>query len=67
MNADNPGFIDGDGLENTSYFAAHLVWNPWASVTVGVEYLRGRRENADGASGNANRILFSSKYDFGSE
>jgi hypothetical protein len=64
VNADNPSFIGGDALENTSYFAANLVWNPWKSVTLGMEYLRGRRENVDGASGDANRIVFSSKWDF---
>jgi hypothetical protein len=64
VKAYNPGFIGDDRLDNTSYFAGNLVWNPWKSVTVGVEYLRGRRENADGESANANRVLFHSKYDF---
>jgi len=33
-------------------------------VTLGVEYLWGRRENKDGAAGNANRFLLSSKVNF---
>ena len=64
VNADNPGFLDGDVLENTTYFAADLIWNPWKTVTLGVEYLWGRRENKDGASGTDNRILFSSRFDY---
>jgi hypothetical protein len=64
VNADNPGFLDGDVLENTTYFATDLIWNPWKTITLGVEYLWGERENKDGASGTANRILFSSRFDF---
>ena len=64
VKAYNPGFIGDDQLDNTTYFAASLIWNPWKSVTVGTEYLRGRLENADGESANANRVLFHSKFDF---
>ncbi|MCZ6538196.1 MAG: hypothetical protein O6922_00015 [Chloroflexi bacterium] len=64
VDADNPGFIAGDSLENTSYFAADIIWAPYKTVTVGAEYLWGRRQNKDGAAGTANRILFSSKFEF---
>jgi len=64
LDADNPGFIDGDELENTTYLAANLVWNPYKKITLGFEYLWGRRENKDGASGNNNRFLFSSRFDY---
>jgi len=64
VDADNPGFIDGDELENTTYAAANLIWNPYKTVTLGFEYLWGRRENKDGASGTDNRFLFSSRFDY---
>jgi hypothetical protein len=64
VNSDNPGFVSGDTFDNTNYIAADLIWTPYKPVTLGVEYLWGRRENKDGASGTDNRYLFSSRYDF---
>ena len=64
VNADNPGFLDGDVLENTTYLATDLIWNPWKTTTLGVEYLWGQRENKDGEDGTDNRFLFSSRFDF---
>ena len=64
VNANNPGFIDPDRLEETAYLATNLVWSPFENVTFGLEYLYGRRENVDGNSGNASRVLFSTKFEF---
>jgi len=64
VNADNPDFVSGDTFDNTNYVAADLIWSPYKSVTLGVEYLWGRRENKDGASGTDNRFIFSSKVNF---
>jgi hypothetical protein len=64
VDPDNPEFLDDDTLESTNYAAANLVWSPFDSVTLGVEYLWGRRENKDGDAGTTNRLLFSSKFDF---
>ena len=64
VNSDNPGFVSGDTFDNTNYVAADLIWTPYDKVTLGVEYLWGRRENEDGASGTADRFIFSSKVDF---
>ena len=64
VNADNPGFLDGDVLENTTYLATDLIWNPGERITLGVEYLWGQRENKDGEDGTDNRFLFSSRFDF---
>jgi len=33
-------------------------------MDVGFEYYRGKRENADGGSGHANRLLFGVNYGF---
>jgi uncharacterized membrane-anchored protein YhcB (DUF1043 family) len=64
VEVDNPGFVAGDELDSTNYFAVDLIWSPYKNVTVGVEYLRGRRENKDGNSGTADRLLFSSSFTF---
>ena len=64
VNSDNPEFVSGDTFDNTNYAAADLIWNPYKPVDLGVEYLWGRRENKDGASGTSNRFLFTSKVKF---
>ncbi len=64
MYADNPGFVSGDVIDNTQYAAVDFIWTPFKTTTFGVEYLWGRRENKDGASGTANRFLFSSSFNF---
>jgi hypothetical protein len=64
VNADNPDFLSGDTYDNTNYVATNLIWNPYKKVTLGVEYLWGRRENEDGASGTDNRFIFSSRVNF---
>jgi len=64
VNSDNPDFLSGDTYDNTNYVAADLIWTPYKLVDLGVEYLWGRRENKDGASGTSNRFLFTSKVKF---
>jgi hypothetical protein len=64
VNADNPEFVSGDTFDNTNYAAADIIWAPYKNVTLGAEYLWGRRENKDGASGTSNRYLFSSRVNF---
>jgi hypothetical protein len=64
VNSDNPGFVAGNTYDNTNYVAADLIWNPYKTVTLGAEYLWGRRENKDGEDGDANRFVFSSRFDF---
>jgi hypothetical protein len=48
----------------SNYSAGNLIWNPFGSLTVGMEFLYGWRVNKDGSSGNAPRIMFSAKYNF---
>ncbi|MGD8212065.1 MAG: DcaP family trimeric outer membrane transporter [Desulfobacterales bacterium] len=62
--ADNPGFSDGDLLDNTWYGAANIIWSPFEATTFGLEYLWGRRENKDGEDGTGNRFMFSSRFAF---
>ena len=64
VDASNPGLVAADALDNTTYLAASLIWHPFNHVDVGVEYLWGERENADGNSGDASRFLFSTRMTF---
>ena len=64
VSADNPASVPSDALDSTTYASANFIWNPFKQLTLGVEYLWGRRENVDGASGTSNRYLFSSRLDF---
>lgn len=64
VNADNPVSVPSDALDSTTYATVNFIWNPFKQLTLGVEYLWGRRENVDGASGTSNRLLFSSRFDF---
>ncbi len=64
VRADNPASMPSDALDSTTYASANLIWNPLKQLTLGVEYLWGRRKNVDGASGTSNRYLFSSRLNF---
>jgi DcaP outer membrane protein len=64
VKADNPALVPSDALDSTTYASANFIWNPYKQLTLGVEYLWGRRENVGGASGTSNRLLFSSRLDF---
>jgi hypothetical protein len=58
---------EGEPLTNiysVNYLAANLIWHFVDNAFVGVEYLRGMRENISGEDGTANRIQFSVKYTF---
>lgn len=64
IEADNPGFVEGDTLKTTTYFAANFIWAPFATTKFGFEYLWGEREEEDGESGTTNRFLLSSMFQF---
>jgi hypothetical protein len=54
----------GSALTSSSYFAANLIYNIMKGTFVGVEYLRGVRDDNDGADGTANRLQVSVRYSF---
>jgi hypothetical protein len=41
-----------------------MIWNPYGSLNVGVEYLYGWAMEQNGLKSNAPRIQFSAKYSF---
>ena len=61
--ADNDTAISGIDVPK-SYQSAHVnvVWTPIARMSIGAEYIWGRREDESGADGTLNRLQFSAKY-----
>jgi type II secretory pathway pseudopilin PulG len=47
-----------------TYTGANLIWNPFGSLNLGVEYLYGWAMEQSGLKSNAPRIQFSAKYSF---
>jgi hypothetical protein len=61
---DNPAGQSAEALHALVYAALNLVWELAEQMSIGGEYLYGTREDNDGASGRANRLLFVFKFDF---
>jgi hypothetical protein len=61
---DNTGGQLGSAQHKGTYASANLLYYPAKNVMTGVEFLSGKRENKDGASGTDNRMQFSAKYNF---
>jgi len=61
--ADNDTAISGFDVPE-SYQSAHadIIWTPIERMSVGVEYIWGRRTDESGADGTLNRVQFSAKY-----
>ena len=53
-----------DAFHKGSYGSVNLLWYPARNVMTGFEFLYGKRENKDGASGDDTRLQFSAKYTF---
>ena len=61
---DNSAGQSDDAVSEVEYAALNLVWDFAKGMSVGGEWLYGSREDADGASGDANRLLFVFQMDF---
>lgn len=53
-----------NALKGSGAAHANLIWHLAPEFLVGVEYMIGKRENADGADGTAHRVQFSTMYSF---
>jgi hypothetical protein len=60
---DLPGGTPTTSTEELSYFAANLIWQYCDRAWTGIEFLHGTRDTLDGASGEANRIQLSLRFD----
>lgn len=57
--------LTGTGHNEDIYSAhANIIWKPIDQVKFGLEFMHGAREQASGAEGDINRLLFSSFYTF---
>jgi hypothetical protein len=61
--ADNDTQISGLAVPQ-AYQSAHtdIVWSPVERMTIGAEYIWGRRQEESGDEGILNRLQFSAKY-----
>ena len=62
-NADNDTAISGFAVP-LNYQSAHadIIWSPVNRMSIGAEYIWGRREDESGDTGMLNRLQFSAKY-----
>jgi hypothetical protein len=51
-------------LERTTYAVANLYYRPFRRMDVGIEYYWGERENKDGQTGDANRLILGVNFGF---
>ena len=61
---DNTAGQAGGALDTVEYAAVNLVWQFAEEMSFGGEWLYGSREDRDGSSGEANRLLFVFRMDF---
>ncbi len=61
---DNSRFQPDTAIHTAESAHLNLIWFPYKTVSVGVEYMWGRRENKDGADGTAQRLQFMTKFVF---
>ncbi|QCF27494.1 DcaP family trimeric outer membrane transporter [Hydrocarboniclastica marina] len=54
----------GGKSETNQKAMLNYLWKPLSDVMMGVEYSYYRRENVDGDSANANRLMFAAQYNF---
>lgn len=58
------GYRGGDTYKSGRYLAVNAFYKPFPDLTVGAEYLYGRRKNYSGETGRANRIMALLQYTF---
>ena len=60
----NTAFQPNTTFHKSQYGSANLIWNPFGSLEVGIQYHHGWKELKDGERGNASRFQISAKYSF---
>lgn len=63
VKADAPDSLGPFAIDDTFYGSVNLMWHPTTTFRMGLEYLYGRKETANGASRDAQRIDFVIRYD----
>lgn len=57
-------YLGSDTYKSGRYLAVNAFYSPVSDLTVGVEYLYGRRKDYSGETGRANRIMALLQYNF---
>jgi hypothetical protein len=63
---DNTSFQSADAFHSGDYASVNLLYTPDPNILMGAEFLYGRREDNDGATGEDYRLQISVKYSFSS-
>jgi hypothetical protein len=63
VRVDAPSSLGPYALESTQYTSVNVIWQFAAPARLGLELLRGTKETANGADGDANRAALVVKYD----
>ena len=64
VRVDNLASQPATGLKRTTYALANLLYRPFRRMDAGLEYYWGERENADGETGGAHRIMLAVNFGF---
>lgn len=64
LEADYPDAQPRDAGRRSRYGSLNLIWRPDPQIMFGIEFLRGERQDNDGATGTDNRIQLSSQFTF---
>lgn len=62
VDVDNTDGQANNAYKRTQYTSINLIWSPFRLISTGVEFLYGKRENNDGAEGDARRLQFAVTY-----
>jgi hypothetical protein len=64
VDVDNTSGQAANAYKRTHYASLNLVWTPFRLMSVGMEFLYGKREDNDGSDGDAKRLQFGATYYF---
>lgn len=60
-----PATVHPELIEQTRSLQTNLLFSPVEDLSLGIEFLHGRKRLISGASGRLNRLLFVARYEFG--
>ena len=62
--ADQPTFVTGNITRQAQSLHANLLWSPTLTTTFGLEYIYATRRTVNDETGDLNRVIFSSRFNF---
>jgi len=64
VSVDNLTLQPASALKRTTYVLVNLLYRPFRRMDIGLEYYWGERENKDGQTGHASRLMFAVNFGF---